>query len=179
MSIENGERMLRRLRADSALRQKILKGGAEGFLGVSAAAGASASAYDVIAALATEIDQQESRKKKLVLVGLVEPKSEAEAGAFNSWYLGNHIEDTFNCPNITSVRCFKTERGFLGKSPSQFLTIYEFEGDDAEKAEQILGAYQADPKGWDKRLPNNNSMAIVGAGWYAEAVKFEGKEKGL
>ncbi len=110
--------------------------------------------------------------KKLILMGLVEPKSEDLVEAFNSWYLGNHVEDTYNCPVITSVRSFKAVRGFLGDAPAQFLTIYEFEGDDAEAAEAALAAYQSDPNGWAQRQPNNDSMAVVGAGWYEEAIAF-------
>jgi len=110
--------------------------------------------------------------KKLVLVGLVEPDSTDQVQAFKDWYLGNHIEDTFNCPNITAVRCYKASRGFLGDPPSGYLTIYEFEGDDAEAAEKILNAYQADPTSWAKREPSNDSMKIVGAGWYEEEVSF-------
>ena len=109
--------------------------------------------------------------KKLVLVGLVQPKKD-QVEAFNEWYLGNHVEDTYNCPNITSVRCFKATRGFMGAPPSEFLTIYEFEGDDAEEAEKALGAYQADPNGWAERKPNNDSMEVVGAGWYEEELTF-------
>lgn len=110
--------------------------------------------------------------KKLVLVGLVEPETEDHVAAFNEWYLGNHIEDTFNCPNIKSVRCFKAVRGFLGDPPSGYLTIYEFEGEDAAEAERVLGEYQSDPNAWPKRQPSNNSMKIVGAGWYTEEIAF-------
>ena len=110
--------------------------------------------------------------KKLVLVGLVEPETEDHVAAFNEWYLGNHIEDTFNCPNITAVRCFKAVKGFLGDPPSGYLTIYEFVGEDAAEAERVLGEYQADPEAWAQRQPSNNSMKIVGAGWYAEEVAF-------
>ena len=108
---------------------------------------------------------------KLVLVGLVQPEKD-KVEAFNERYLGNHVEDTFNCPNITSVRCFKATRGFLGAPPSEYLTIYEFEGEDAAEAERILGEYQADPNGWEKREPNNGSMEVVGAGWYEEEISF-------
>ena len=110
--------------------------------------------------------------KKLILMGLVEPKSEDLVEAFNSWYLGNHVEDTYNCPVIKSVRSFKAVRGFLGDAPAQYLTIYEFEGHDAEAAEAALAAYQSDPNGWAQRQPNNDSMAVVGAGWYEEAIAF-------
>lgn len=110
--------------------------------------------------------------KKLVLVGLVEPQSTDHEAAFREWYLGNHIEDTYNCPVIKSVRCFKAVKGFLGDPPSGFLTMYEFEGEDAELAEQALGAYQRDPDSWARRLPSNGSMKIVGAGWYQEEVSF-------
>ena len=179
MSIENGARFIRRLREDATLRQKVLSEGGAGFLSTSAGAGASASAYDVVAALTKQIEAEAadriSGRKNLILMGLVEPKTQDDVAAFNSWYLGNHIEDTFNCPNIKAVRCYRAERGFLGKVPAQFLTVYEFEGDDAEAAEKILGAYQANPDGWAKREPNNDSMAVVGAGWYSEAVAFSGK----
>ena len=53
--------------------------------------------------------------KKLILMGLVEPETEDLVEAFNEWYLGNHIEDTYNCPNISAVRSFKAVRGFLGE----------------------------------------------------------------
>lgn len=110
--------------------------------------------------------------KKLVLVGLVQPKSDDLVEAFRAWYLGNHVEDTYNCPNIKSVRCFKAVRGFLGAPPSGYLTMYEFEGEDAEAAEKALAAYQSDPGSWPKREPNNGSMQIVGAGWYQEEIAF-------
>lgn len=109
--------------------------------------------------------------KKLVLVGLVEPEKDQQV-AFNEWYLGNHVEDTYNCPVISSVRCFKVVKGFLGAPPSEYLTIYEFQGEDADAAEAALATYQADPDGWAQRQPNNNSMAVVGAGWYQEEVTF-------
>lgn len=110
--------------------------------------------------------------KKLILMGLVQPGNDDLVEAFNQWYLGNHVEDTYNCPNVKSVSCFKAERGFLGDPPAEYLTIYEFEGEDAEEAERILGAYQADPDGWSGRRPSNDSMAVIGAGWYSEAVSF-------
>jgi hypothetical protein len=110
--------------------------------------------------------------KKLILMGLVEPETEDLVEAFNEWYLGNHIEDTYNCPNITAVRSFKAVRGFLGEAPSGYLTIYEFEGDDAAEAERILAEYQSDPNAYPAREPSNGSMKVVGAGWYEEAVAF-------
>lgn len=110
--------------------------------------------------------------KKLILMGLVEPKSDDLVEAFNQWYLGNHVEDTFNCPQISAVRSFRAVKGFLGAPPAQYLTIYEFIGADADAAEQALAAYQTDPDGWDQRQPNNDSMAVVGAGWYEEAIAF-------
>ena len=112
--------------------------------------------------------------KKLVLVGLVQPKSPDHEADFESWYLGNHIEDTFNCPNMKAVRCFKAAKGFLGDAPSGYITIYEAEGEDADAAEKILNAYQADPNAWPDRQPGNDSMEIVGAGWYLEEVSFGG-----
>ena len=109
---------------------------------------------------------------KLILVGLVEPQNDDAIAAFNEWYIGNHVEDTFNCPNVTSVRCFKSAKGFMGDAPAGYLTIYEFEGEDADAAEAILGAYQSDPNSWPDRMENNNSMKIVSAGWYTEELGF-------
>ena len=110
-------------------------------------------------------------EKKLILMGLVQAKKD-QVEAFNEWYLGNHVEDTYNCPVISSVRCFRAAKGFLGDPPSEFLTIYEFTGSDAEAAEAALGQYQADPNGWAQRQPNNDSMEVVGAGWYHEELTF-------
>lgn len=70
------------------------------------------------------------------------------------------------------MRCFKSLKGFLGEPPAGYITVYEFEGDDAVAAQKVLDAYQADPKGWDKRQPNNQSMKIIGAGWYQEEIAF-------
>ena len=108
----------------------------------------------------------------LILIGLVEPKTEDLVEAFNQWYLGNHIEDTFNCPQVKSVRSFRAAKGFLGDPPAGYLTIYEFEGDDAAAAEAALLAYQADPDSWAERQPNNDSMKIVSAGWYEQVLSF-------
>lgn len=107
----------------------------------------------------------------LILVGLVQAKEGMEQ-AFKDWYLGNHVEDTYNCPVIKRARCFEATMGFLGEVPSGYLTYYEFEGEDAEAMQEALGKYQADPEGWAERLPNNDSMEVVGAGWYKEVVSF-------
>ncbi len=56
MSIENGERFIRFLREDPALREQVRAGGSERFEQVSAEAGASCRAYDVVAALVREMD---------------------------------------------------------------------------------------------------------------------------
>ena len=56
MSIENGERFIRALQSDESLRNKVRAAGADGFLEVSAAADASCSAYDVVAALLRQME---------------------------------------------------------------------------------------------------------------------------
>lgn len=56
MSIENGARFLRRLRDDASLRAKVRRIGEEPFEAISAAAGASCSAAEVIAAIARELE---------------------------------------------------------------------------------------------------------------------------
>ena len=110
--------------------------------------------------------------KRLILIGLVEPETDDHIEAFKEWYVGNHVEDTYNCPNVTSVTCFKATKGFMGDAPAGYLTIYEFEGEDADAAEAILGAYQSDPNSWSGRMENNGSMKIVSAGWYTEEMSF-------
>lgn len=113
---------------------------------------------------------------KLVLVGLVEPTSEEAAPAFEEWYLGNHIEDTANCPVIRRGTVFKLARPFADTSPPQYLTIYEIEGDDAVAAERELARYQGDPNAWPERLPSNGSLKIVGAGWYEQDRQFDNRQ---
>jgi len=110
--------------------------------------------------------------RKLILMGLIEPETEDLVEAFNEWYLGNHVEDTSNCPNITSARCFKAVQGFLGESPGAYLSIYEFEGEDVDEAGRILDQYQADPDAYPPREPANGSVKTLGAGWYEEVVAF-------
>jgi len=58
MSIENGERFLRRLESDTQLREKVRIEGRADFEKVSAEAGASCSAYDAVAALVKRLDRQ-------------------------------------------------------------------------------------------------------------------------
>ncbi len=110
--------------------------------------------------------------RKLVLLGLVGPKNESAVAAFNDWYLGNHIEDTARCPAVRSARSYRAVKGFLGEPPAPYYTVYEFEGDDADAAEAALMAYQQDPDAWEHRKPSNDSMAVMGAGWYEEVLEF-------
>ena len=56
MSIENGARFLRRLRSDASLRQKVRTISEEPFEDLSAAAGSSCSAAEVVAAITREIE---------------------------------------------------------------------------------------------------------------------------
>jgi hypothetical protein len=55
MSIENGERLIRMMKADPDLAERVAAAGAECFEQVSEEAGASATAYDVVAALVREL----------------------------------------------------------------------------------------------------------------------------
>ncbi|MFC1896551.1 hypothetical protein ACFL0Q_07840 [Thermodesulfobacteriota bacterium] len=103
---------------------------------------------------------------KLILVGLVEPKDADSQKAFEEWYLGNHVEDTANCPGFLSGTVYRLDRSFAGTAPSQYLTIYEVDADDPKEAEKILIDYQRNPDAWPARLPQNDSLKIVGAGWY-------------
>ncbi len=60
MSIENGERFIRALQGDRALREKVRAEGRSNFTAISAAAGASCDAYDVAAALLRQIEGAEA-----------------------------------------------------------------------------------------------------------------------
>ena len=102
---------------------------------------------------------------KLILVGMVEPQEGMEQ-EYDDWYLGNHVEDTANCPTILSGTVYKLVKGFAGTTPAKNITIYEFDADTAEEAEKILADYQRDPSAYANRLPGNGSLKIVGAGWY-------------
>ena len=59
MSIENGARLLRRLRTDPGARQRLRVISTENFEDISAELGASCSAAEVVAALAREIEGEE------------------------------------------------------------------------------------------------------------------------
>ena len=59
MSIENGARLLRRLRSDANARQRLRMIGAEKFEDITAELGASCTAAEVVAALAREIEGEE------------------------------------------------------------------------------------------------------------------------
>ena len=56
MSVENGERFIRFLKSDPKLREQVKTEGWERFLDVSAAAGASCTTFEVVAALIREIE---------------------------------------------------------------------------------------------------------------------------
>ena len=60
MSIENGERFIRALKADQTLRDKVRAEGRENLTTISAAAGASCDAFDVVAALLRQIEGTET-----------------------------------------------------------------------------------------------------------------------
>ena len=56
MSIENGERFIRLLKADPQLREEVKAEGWERFQEVSAQAGASCTTFEVVAALIRELE---------------------------------------------------------------------------------------------------------------------------
>lgn len=60
MSIENGERFIRALKADQALRDRVRAEGRSNFTAISAEAGASCDAYDVVAALLRQMEGAET-----------------------------------------------------------------------------------------------------------------------
>ncbi len=60
MSIENGERFIRLLNTDPALRERVRAGGRDGFVNAANEAGASCDAYEVVLALLRQIEGSET-----------------------------------------------------------------------------------------------------------------------
>ncbi len=60
MSIENGERFMRLMKSDQALRNEVKTDGRTNFTAISAKAGASCDAYDVVAALLRQLEGAET-----------------------------------------------------------------------------------------------------------------------
>jgi len=75
-------------------------------------------------------------------------------------------------PDYTAVRGFKATRGFMCAPPLPHPRPRIRRWWGIPTAERTLIAYQSDPNSWSKRRPNNNSMAVVGAGWYHEELAF-------
>ena len=50
----------------------------------------------------------------------------------------------------------------MGDPPSEYLTIYEFEGEDAERAERVLAAYQAESQRLEQAAAEQQ---LHGGGW--------------
>ena len=110
--------------------------------------------------------------KKLVLAALVQAKKD-HVEAFKEWYLGNHIEDAYNCPIVSTARCFRAAHPFNEtEPPSGYLTLYEFIGEDAVAAEKSFSEYLANPDAYADRLPSNGSLEVLGVGWYQEELTF-------
>lgn len=118
---------------------------------------------------------------KLILVGLVEPVSEAAKPEFDEWYLNNHIEDTAHCPGVNSATTYEfVETPGTADYPrmSQYLTVYDFDLTDAAEAERVLGEYQNDPNAYPRRVPPtpawpvHESMKVIGRGWYQRERGF-------
>jgi len=59
LSVENAERFIRFLKSDAKLRSRVNEAGWEDFQEVSAAAGASCTSFEVVAALVREIEGQQ------------------------------------------------------------------------------------------------------------------------
>jgi hypothetical protein len=99
------------------------------------------------------------------LIGLVEPIDKASCKAFEEWYLGNHIEDVSHTPGIIRTTAHKRVHPFMSTNPPQYVTVYEFDTDEAKDAATALRDYLARPT-WPGSKPSNNSLRILSAGWY-------------
>jgi len=113
------------------------------------------------------------KPQKFTLIGIVEPATEDLVEAFNQWYLGNHVEDTYRAPVVTSARILRATKSFLDFAPpGAYIALYEMEGESAAGVEAALLNYQQDPAGWSERQPNNGSLGVIGAGFYEEVLSF-------
>ena len=56
MSVQNADRLIRFMKDDKDLQKKVLQSGPENFEAVTAEAGASCTAYDLVCAVAKALD---------------------------------------------------------------------------------------------------------------------------
>ena len=119
---------------------------------------------------------------QFVLIGLVDPPSDAEQAAFDEWFIGQHIEDTTHCPNFIRGRVFKLSGPHRGsEAVSGYLSIYEVEADSYAEAEQVLNAWQEDADAWPGRANHwataerlgGIPLTVRGSGWYELLASYE------
>lgn len=120
---------------------------------------------------------------QFLLIGLCEPPSPEKQAEFDEWFVDQHIEDTAHCPNFVRGRVFKLAGPHLtGKTPSNYISIYEVEAPSYEEAERVLNEWQANPRAWagrQKHLDTAKRMGgmplkILGSGWYELLHSFDG-----
>jgi hypothetical protein len=120
---------------------------------------------------------------QFLLIGLCEPPSPDQQAAFDEWFVDQHIEDTAHCPNFIRGRVYKLAGPHLtGKTPSNYISVYEVDAPSYEEAERVLNEWQANPNAWagrGKHLETAKRMGgmplkILGSGWYELLRAFDG-----
>jgi hypothetical protein len=125
---------------------------------------------------------------RYVLIGLCEPKGAENQGAFDEWFIGQHIEDTAKCPNFVRGSVFKLAGDHIGiENAGGYLSLYEVEAPSYEEAERVLNEWQANPNAWEGRARHMETgakyggipMNIRGSGWFELIASYDGpKAKG-
>lgn len=124
---------------------------------------------------------------KFLLIGLCEPENAEGQAAFDEWFVGQHIEDTAQCPNFVRGSVYRLAGPHLdGETVSNFLSVYEVEADSYEEAERVLNEWQRDPDAWSGRRHHWDTakklggmpMAIRGSGWYELIAAYDGPGPG-
>ncbi len=112
---------------------------------------------------------------RFILIGLVEPPSPELQGAFDEWFIGQHIEDTARCPNFIRGGAYRLAGGHSGSEPiANYISIYEVEAPTYEEAERVLNEWQRNPDAWEGRTHHRETgerygqipLKVVGSGWY-------------
>jgi hypothetical protein len=120
---------------------------------------------------------------QFLLIGLCEPPTPAQQAAFDEWFVDQHIEDTAHCPNFIRGRVYKLAGAHLdGKTPSNYISVYEVDAPSYEEAERVLNEWQANPNAWPGRRHHTDTakrmggmpLKILGSGWYELLRAFDG-----
>ena len=120
---------------------------------------------------------------RYVLIGLCDPPGADRQSDFDEWFVGQHIEDTARCPNVTRGAVYRLSGPHLDAATiSGYLSLYEVEASSYEEAERVLNEWQADPDAWEGRRRHWDTarkrggapLAVKGSGWYELLAAYDG-----